>query len=101
LTKKFFESVMVARAIESTVFFAYSNMVGMDSRMDFWGGGALIGPRGNMIAKGPYYEEAVIQGQVDLHSLELARKHRPTIRDTNPVLLKELARNLGFEADGR
>jgi predicted amidohydrolase len=97
LTRKFFESVMVARALENTIFFAYSNLVGMDSRMDFWGGGALIGPTGTMIAKGPYYEESSIQGEVDLHSLELSRKHRPTIRDTNPALLKEIANMLEFD----
>jgi predicted amidohydrolase len=92
LTRKFFEKVMVARAIENTIFFAYSNLVGMDSRMDFWGGGALIGPTGGLISKGPTFEEASILGEIDIHSLKLSRKHRPTIRDTNISLLEELAR---------
>ncbi len=92
LTRKFFEKVMVARAIENTIFFVYSNLVGMDSRMDFWGGGALIGPTGSLISKGPTFEEASILGEIDIHSLELSRKHRPTIRDTNISLLEELAR---------
>jgi predicted amidohydrolase len=92
VTRKFFEKIMVARAIENTVFFAYSNLVGMDSRMDFWGGGALISPTGGVISKGPYFEEASVRGEVDLHSLELSRKHRQTIRDTNISLLEELAK---------
>jgi predicted amidohydrolase len=96
-TRKFFETVMPARAIENTIFFAYSNLVGMDSRMDFWGGGAFIGPTGSMIGKGPYFEEASIQGEVGQHTLELSRKHRQTIRDTNPSLLKEIAKILDFQ----
>jgi predicted amidohydrolase len=97
LTRKFFESVMITRAIENTIFFAYSNLVGMDSRMDFWGGSTLIGPTGNVIAKGPYFEESSIRGDIDLHSLRLSRKHRPTIRDTNPALLREISSILGFK----
>jgi predicted amidohydrolase len=90
-TRVFFEKVMVARAIENTIYFAYSNLVGFDSRMDFWGGAALIGPRGETVSKGPYYEEATVSCEIDRHSLELSRKYRPTLRDTRPALLNELA----------
>lgn len=90
ITKRFFESVMIARAIESTVFVAYSNLVGFDSRMDFWGGGALIGPRGDMISKGPYFEESSIKGKVDERSLRTARRMRPTLRDTKSDLIEDL-----------
>jgi predicted amidohydrolase len=90
-TRVFFEKVMTARAIENTIYFAYSNLVGFDSRMDFWGGGALIGPRGETVSKGPYFEEATVSCQMDRHSLELSRKYRPTLRDTRPSLLNELS----------
>ncbi|MGA1820149.1 MAG: carbon-nitrogen hydrolase family protein [Thermoplasmatota archaeon] len=90
MTRKFFEKVMVARAIENTIFFAYSNMVGFDSRMNFWGGGALIGPTGSTIARGPYFKEAEIKGGIDAHSLTLSRKHRPTLRDSRKDLLERL-----------
>ncbi|MEA3558960.1 MAG: carbon-nitrogen hydrolase family protein, partial [Candidatus Thermoplasmatota archaeon] len=91
ITRKYFESVMVARAIEDTVFFAYSNLVGFDSRMDFWGGGAIIGPRGNTLAKGPYYKPSRIRSVVDERSILTARRHRPTLRDTRSDLLDRLA----------
>ena len=95
MTRKFFEKVMVARAIENTIFFAYSNMVGFDSRMNFWGGAALIGPTGSRLAKGPYYSESSVKGKLDHHSLKLSRKHRPTIRDTRGDLLERLYRIKG------
>ncbi|MFW3145523.1 MAG: carbon-nitrogen hydrolase family protein [Thermoplasmatota archaeon] len=91
MTRRFFESVMTARAIENTVFFAYSNLLGFDSKMDFWGGSAVIGPRGDTISKGPYYEEASVVARIDERSLLTARKNRPTIRDTRYDLLQRTA----------
>ncbi|MBN1539045.1 MAG: carbon-nitrogen hydrolase family protein [Candidatus Thermoplasmatota archaeon] len=90
VTRKFFERVMVARAIEDTVFILYSNLVGFDSRMNFWGGGALIGPTGSTISRGPNFKEGLISGEMDIHSLALARKNRPTLRDTRKDLLDKL-----------
>ncbi len=92
MTRYFFEEVMTARAIENTIYLLYSNMVGVDARMDFWGGGAIIGPRGEMVAKGQYFEEASIKGILDPELLSSARRNRPTIRDARPSLLRELAR---------
>lgn len=92
LTRHYFEEVMKARAIENTVYLIYSNLVGFDSRMDFWGGGAIIGPRGELVVKGPYYEEASLRGSLDPEVLMSARRNRPTIRDARAALFRELAR---------
>ncbi len=92
MTKYYFEGVMTARAIENTIYLLYSNMVGFDARMDFWGGGAIIGPRGETVAKGPYFEEASIRGPIDIELLSSARRNRPTIRDARPSIFRELAR---------
>lgn len=96
MTRRFFEIVMKARAVENTVFFVYSNLVGLDSRMDFWGGGAVIGPRGDMIAKGPYYEEASISAELDPGEIHAARRLRPTIRDTRSDVLRKLSETGGL-----
>jgi predicted amidohydrolase len=92
MTRYFFEEVMTARAIENTIYLLYSNMVGVDARMDFWGGGAIIGPRGETIAKGQYFEESSIKGTIDPELLSSARRNRPTIRDARPSIFRELAR---------
>lgn len=92
MTRPFFEALLTARAIENTVYILYSNMVGMDARMDFWGGGAVIGPRGDALAKGSYYNEGSITGMLDEELLMFARRNRPTIRDARPHLFRELAR---------
>jgi predicted amidohydrolase len=82
VTRPYFEAVMKARAIENTIYFLYSNLVGFDSRMDFWGGGEIISPRGNTVAKGPYFEESSIRGELSADEISLARSLRPTLRDT-------------------
>ena len=82
ITRKFFEAVMKARAVENTVYFIYSNLVGFDSRMDFWGGGAVIDPIGKEIVKGPYFEEEILEAEISAERIEQARRSRPTLRDT-------------------
>ncbi|MFO8051238.1 MAG: carbon-nitrogen hydrolase family protein [Thermoplasmatota archaeon] len=89
-TRRFFESVMKARAIEDTVFFAYSNLVGFDHGMDFWGGSALIDPRGSIMAKGPYFETSRVRAAIDERTILSARRSRPTLRDTRCDVLKRL-----------
>jgi len=99
-TRPFFEAIMTARAIEDTTYVIYSNLVGMDGRMDFWGGGAIIDPRGKVLAKGPYFEEASIQADLELPVIESARRHRPTLRDTRPEVLERMLRVLkGFHGE--
>ncbi len=82
VTRPFFEAVMKARAIEDTIYFIYSNLVGFDSRMDFWGGSEVVSPRGSVISKGPYFEESTISATIEEETITLARSLRPTLRDT-------------------
>jgi predicted amidohydrolase len=85
-TRPFFEAIVPARAIENTVFMVYDNMVGMDGRIGFGGGGTNVGPRGEVLAKGPYFEEARVRATIDPEAIEQSRRHRPTIRDTTPEI---------------
>jgi predicted amidohydrolase len=48
----------------------------------FWGGSAIIGPKGEILAKAPYFEPHVIKYQIDPRDLNIARRLRPTIKDT-------------------
>lgn len=89
-TRRFFEAVLPARAVESTVFVAYCNLVGTEGQLEFWGGSRVIGPRLEMKALGPDYEEAVVDAELDFSDLEAARPLRPTLRDTRPELVDEL-----------
>ena len=90
ITRRFFEIEMKARAVENTIYFIYSNLIGFDSRMDFWGGGSVIDPKGNEIVKGPYFEEKILTATLDPERIEEARRSRPTLRDTRRDILEGL-----------
>lgn len=90
-TRRFFEAVLPARAVESTVFIAYCNLVGTEGQLEFWGGSRVIGPRLDVRALGPLYEEAIVEAELDFPELEAARPLRPTLRDTRPEVVEALA----------
>lgn len=98
-TRPFFESIMTARAIENTCYFIYSNMVGPDGRMVFWGGGTVLDPRGAVMAKGKYFEDDDITSSLSRETLIESRHHRPTIRDTGPEIYERIIRTIKGERE--
>jgi len=90
VTREYFEKLLMARAIENTVFVAYANLVGTEHNMTFWGGSQLIGPRGNLKAGGKPFVEGIVKAEVDLSELDVARQFRPTIRETRQDLMEKL-----------
>ncbi len=82
-SRKLFETVIPARAIENTVFFAYVNWAGLMRTLEFWGGSMLYSPRGSLLYKAPYFEESIGVVDVDDGEIDVARRLRPTLRDTN------------------
>lgn len=89
-SKTYFQKVIPARAIENALFFVYSNLVGTERSMVFFGGSTVIGPRGDEKAVAKEYEEDVVGCEVDLRELEKARQHRPSVRDTRFDVLRKI-----------
>ncbi|HDD60329.1 MAG: hypothetical protein DRN35_04595 [Thermoplasmata archaeon] len=87
MTRPFFEAVLPARAIENTVYMLYSNVVGPDGRQEFWGGAQGYTPRGALIKRGKYFEEDRVEVELKPEEVEIARRYRPTLRNT-PLQLK-------------
>ncbi len=92
VTRKFFENIMVSRAIENTVFLLYANLVGTELNLTFWGGDTVVGPRGDIKAKGPYFEEDIVKAVMDMEELGTARRLRPSVADARDDLLEMLKR---------
>ena len=93
-TRPFFEKALVARAIENTTFVLYSNLVGTELNMVFWGGCQAYGPRGDLLAKGKYFKDELVTVELDLKELEVARHFRPTLRNTRADVLDNLRKSL-------
>ncbi|MDX1611978.1 MAG: carbon-nitrogen hydrolase family protein, partial [Candidatus Thermoplasmatota archaeon] len=81
-SQPYFEAVLPARALETTSFVLYCNLVGVQDHLDFWGGSRALDPLGNLLVEAPAGEEAVVTCELDLDLVELARKKRPCLRDT-------------------
>jgi len=90
VTREFFEKIIMARAIENTTFVAFTNLIGTEQNMTFWGGNQLIGPRGNVKAGGKAFVEGLVKADVDLAEIEVARQFRPTIKETRFEILESL-----------
>jgi predicted amidohydrolase len=99
-TRTFFEKIIVARAIENTLFFTYTNLVGTELNLTYWGGNQVIGPRGDIKAKGELFKEGDVSCEIDFRELVTAREFRPTIRDTRMELFFEMQKLLKDDVRG-
>lgn len=89
-----FERVMPARAVENGVFVVYVNMVGVHGSLVFGGGSVVYDPRGEAIAKAEYLKEDIVEAEIDLTDLEVARRFRPLARDIRPEVIEGLRSEL-------
>ena len=90
VTRKYFETLLPARAIENTVFMLYSNIVGTQENLVFWGGSQAYDPLSNQIVKSEYFKENIVTCKIDLEKIKLARANRPVIRDIRPEIYNDL-----------
>jgi predicted amidohydrolase len=90
ITRKYFEPLLPARAIENTVFFIYNNLVGTQEDLIFWGGSQVYDPLGNLILKAPYFKESILTCDIDIKQIKIARANRPVIRDIRPEIYQDL-----------
>jgi predicted amidohydrolase len=96
---KWVEHINQAYASMFTDFVVHSNRTGFEDGVTFWGGSTVYDPDGRLLAKGPYYEEALITAKLDLNELRRARIRLPLLRDERVELTKrELDRVLGKRA---
>lgn len=89
------ERVNQAYASLFTVFVAHSNRVGFEDGFHFWGGATAFDPDGNLLARGPYFKEALAMVELDLGQLRRTRARLPLLRDERPAMVqRELERIL-------
>jgi predicted amidohydrolase len=89
------ERVTSAYASMFTSFVIHCNRVGYEDGLHFWGGATVNDPNGELLARGPYFEEALTFVQLDLNQLRRTRARLPLLRDERTNLtMSELQRIL-------
>ncbi|HTX92715.1 MAG TPA: nitrilase-related carbon-nitrogen hydrolase [Anaerolineales bacterium] len=89
------EHINRAYASLFTTFVAHANRTGFEDGLNFWGGSTLFDPNGKLMAQGPYFEETVVNTEIDLNQLHRTRARLPLLRDERPELVeRELGRIL-------
>ena len=90
---------------EHGVYVALSQLVGFEGGKAFPGGSILAGPRGDLLAQGPVFEEAIIPAVIDFEEITRARADLPLLADLEmrlPHLLGSLhAARRGSGAAGK
>jgi predicted amidohydrolase len=62
--------------------------------MVFWGGCFAVGPRGDLLAKGKYYKEELVEAELDFKDLDVARHFRPTLKNTRVEVIDEMRKSV-------
>jgi predicted amidohydrolase len=74
-------TLLRATAALTTTYVAFTNRVGVDESLIFWGGSRVIGPDGVVLAEAPLFEEALLLAEIDLDEVGRARSALPLLRD--------------------
>lgn len=82
------EHINQAYASLFTCFVAHVNRIGFEDGLNYWGGSTVYDPNGELLIKGPYYEEALLTVEIDLNQLHRTRARLPLLRDERTALVK-------------
>jgi beta-ureidopropionase len=78
------EVEMQAAAVANGLFVAVANRTGVDDTLTFFGGSFAVDPYGQVLARAPEDEVALLLVDLDLDLVEQARRDMPFLRDRRP-----------------
>src|SRR5213593_4314556 len=94
------ERILRGMADEHGVWVAFASLVGFEGGKGFPGGSVVVSPSGDVVLRGPLFEEAVLTYDLDLNELTRARADSPLLADLE-VNLPHLIKNLGRGERGK
>lgn len=79
----------------------FSNRVGFEDGVGFWGGSEAIAPTGDALVKAPYFDDALVSATIDPSDARRARLATPLGRDERlDVTIAELSRIATARSEG-
>jgi NAD+ synthetase len=94
------ERILRGMADEHGVWVAFASLVGFEGGKGFPGGSVVVSPAGDIVLRGPLFEEAVLTYDVDFEEITRARAEAPLLADLE-VNLPHLIKNLGKGETGK
>ena len=74
------EQMLATRAADNAVLTLYCNLVGGQDHLVFDGGSTIYAPGGELIARAPLFEEALLTADLDVEEVRQTRLHDPRLR---------------------
>ena len=94
------ERILKGIADEHGVWVAFASLVGFEGGKGFPGGSVVVSPGGEIVLRGPLFEEAVLTYDLDFEELTRARADSPLLADLE-VNLPHLMKNFGKAETGK
>ena len=86
----FRERMVATRAQDNGLFVSYTNMVGGQDELVFDGGSMVFDHRGELVVRGPQFQEALVMADLDVEPVFSARLHDPRPRKENQETLQQI-----------
>src|SRR5213082_2226580 len=94
------ERILKGITDEHGVWVAFASLVGSEGGKGFPGGSVIVSPGGEIVLRGPLFEEAVLTYDLDFDEITRARAESPLLADLE-VNLPHLVKNLGMRDAGK
>jgi N-carbamoylputrescine amidase len=86
------QTSMRAHAISNGLWLAAANRVGIEGRLEFWGGSFITSPRGEVVAEAGHAEQCLVTSDCSLDEIDLVRTHWPFLRDRRIDAYQDLSK---------
>ena len=94
------ETMLATRATDNELYVAYLNTVGGQDELVFDGASVVHDMAGDLVARGPAFEEALITVDLDMEAVFRARLRDPRPRKENLVILNEIGNSKVVQVSG-
>lgn len=94
------EKMIATRASHNELFVAYLNCVGGQDELVFDGDSMVIGANGDVVARGPAFEEALLIVDLDIEEVIRSRLRDSSPRKDTPAILQEIGESKTVHVSG-
>ena len=84
------EKMIATRAADNELYVAYVNLVGGQDELVFDGASLIYDMNGELVTRGPAFEESLIVADLEIESVFRSRLRDPRPRKENPTILREI-----------